>query len=169
MYHFYLKDGTGDYVPLTEDATILRFRDPVPMWIIVFHLIFIFATIILAIRTAFEAFFKGNHVKIYTLLTVISLILGGFIFGPLMQKFAFGEYWTGWPYGHDLTDNKTLIGFIFWAIALWATYKKPQTRIFQIIASIMLIAVYLIPHSLLGSEIDYTKEDPMSIEKNINE
>ncbi len=169
MYHIYLKENDKKFIPLTEDAIILRFRDPVPMWVIVFHLIFIFATISMAIRTGFEALFNGSKVKIMTILTIIFLILGGFIFGPLMQKYAFGEFWTGFPFGYDLTDNKTLIGFIFWMIALWASYKVPRKKIWHIIATIVLIGTYFIPHSLLGSELDYTKIDPKSIEKNINE
>ena len=169
MYHIYLKEKDKKYIPLTENPIILRFRDPVPMWIIAFHLIFIFSSITFAIRTGFEAYFKGPNLKIMTILTILFLILGGFVFGPLMQKYAFGEFWTGFPFGKDLTDNKTLIGFIFWLLALWATYKKPHTRIWHIIAAVVLIGVYLIPHSLLGSELDYRTIDPKSIENNIYE
>lgn len=164
MYQLYIAKDDNAHIPLTDNPVILRFRDSVPPLVIVFHLVFIFATIILSIRTGFEAFYKGNNVKILTILTIIALILGGFVFGPLMQKFAFGEYWTGWPMKGifniaDLTDTKTFVALIFWIIGLWAAFKKPDTRKWQITASIVLLIVYLIPHSLLGSELDYTKTE----------
>ncbi len=170
MYQLFLAKENQAHIPLTEKPIVLRFRDSVPAVVIVFHLIFIFATIIFSIRTGFEAYYRGDKVKIYTIITIIALILGGFVFGPLMQKFAFGEYWTGWPmkglfHIADLTDTKTFIALIFWLIGLWAAYKKPETRKWQITASIVLLVVYLIPHSLLGSELDYTKIEKNKIEK----
>ena len=36
------------------------------------------------------------------------LLVGGFVLGPLMQWYGFGAWWTGVPFGWDLTDNKTL-------------------------------------------------------------
>ena len=39
------------------------------------------------------------------------------ILGPLTQYYAFGALWTGFPFGIDLTDNKTLIALIGWIIA----------------------------------------------------
>jgi hypothetical protein len=86
------------------------------------------------------------------------LFIGGLILGPIVQQYAFGAFWTGWPFGHDLTDNKTIIAFIFWAIALFQVMKKkPKAGIWVIVATIVMLAVYLIPHSVLGSEIDYTQ------------
>jgi hypothetical protein len=40
------------------------------------------------------------------------------ILGPVVQYYAFGEFWTGVPFGWDLTDNKTLVAVIFWALAV---------------------------------------------------
>ncbi len=90
----------------------------------------------------------------YTNLTLIILLVGGMIFGPLMQLYAFGELWTGFPKGMDLTDNKTLIAVVFWVIAFIANRKK-QRPIWIIIASIVMLMIYLIPHSMFGSEFNY--------------
>jgi hypothetical protein len=30
----------------------------------------------------------------------------GFVFGPLMQHYAFGAFWTGFPLGSDLTTRR---------------------------------------------------------------
>jgi hypothetical protein len=75
-----------------------------------------------------------------------------------MQKLAFDAFWTGWPFGHDLTDNKSLVAFIFWVIALVVMKKNRENRLWPILASIVLLAIFLIPHSVLGSETDFTKE-----------
>jgi hypothetical protein len=74
-----------------------------------------------------------------------------------MQKFAFGVAWTGFPFGSDLTDNKTLIAFLFWIAALVAGRKGRPARPFVLAASLVMLVIYLIPHSLLGSEFDYSK------------
>jgi hypothetical protein len=87
------------------------------------------------------------------------VIIGGFIFGPIVQKYAFGEFWTGFPFGHDLTDNKILIGFIGWLLALIALYKFTNPKRWIVFASILMFIIFLIPHSLLGSELNYNELD----------
>jgi ABC-type transport system involved in cytochrome c biogenesis permease subunit len=79
------------------------------------------------------------------------------VLGPVIQKYAFGAYWTGWPFGHDLTDNKSLVAFIFWIIALVALIRNRSRRLWPVIAAFVMLVVFLIPHSVLGSELDYTK------------
>jgi hypothetical protein len=81
------------------------------------------------------------------------------IFGPIMQKYAFGAFWTGVPFGIDLTDNKTLIAVIGWLIALIALRKTIHPKRWIIFASVLMFVVYLIPHSVLGSELNYKELD----------
>jgi len=85
------------------------------------------------------------------------LLVGGLILGPLVQKYAFGALWTGFPFGHDLTDNKMLIAMIGWIAALIAGRGGKPARWWVLGASVLLMAIYLIPHSLLGSELDYSQ------------
>ena len=106
--------------------------------------------------TAILAIVKHNKQKFYAILTLLSLILGGMIFGPIVQKYAFDAYWTGVPFGWDLTDNKTLIAVLAWIIAVAGNLKK-ERRILYIIAGIITFAVFIIPHSLMGSEFNYQK------------
>jgi hypothetical protein len=87
------------------------------------------------------------------------VIIGGFIFGPIVQKYAFGAFWTGFPSGHDLTDNKILVGFIGWLLALIALYKFKNPKRWIVFASILMFVIFLIPHSVLGSELDYNELD----------
>jgi hypothetical protein len=94
------------------------------------------------------------------------LIFGGLILGPVVQKYAFDAYWTGFPFGHDLTDNKTAVAFIGWLIAFLMYKKSNQPKRWALFASILLLIVYLIPHSVLGSELDYKKIDEMNSNQN---
>ena len=74
--------------------------------------------------------------------------------GPIVQEYAFGHYWTGFPMGKDLTDNKILISVIAWGLAIFFSKggKRPAVIL---VASLILLSVYMIPHSMKGSELNY--------------
>lgn len=145
-----------------ENPVIIRFKDPVPTVILILHIIIIFLAMMFSTRAGIEAINpKGNPRKL-VLWTIGLLIVGGFILGPVVQKYAFGEFWTGFPFGSDLTDNKILFAMIGWIAALIAGRGGKPARWWVLGASILLLAVYLIPHSLLGSELDYSQLDASS-------
>lgn len=149
---------TLNQVKLNEEPVVLRYKGAVPLWVIIPHVFFIFLAMFFAVVTLLEALFRRKNVYTYTWLTVIFFFVSGLILGPLMQEYAFGALWTGWPFGHDLTDNKTLASLIIWIIALFVLRKNRENRVWPIIAFVVMLVVYLIPHSVLGSEIDYTKQ-----------
>lgn len=158
MYQVFLTDSISSQI-LTKSPVVMRFKGHVPDWIVIIHVLFIFTAMLLSTRAGLEAFINGRRVFIFTILTLITLTIGGLVFGPIMQKYAFGAYWTGWPFGNDLTDNKTLVALIFWIIAMASLLRDRQRYIWVKVAAIILIIVYLVPHSVLGSELDYTKTD----------
>lgn len=141
------------------NTVVIRFKGNVPLYILIPHIIAMFMSMLLSSRTGLEYFNNGKNLKKFTMWTLGFLLAGGFILGPLTQQYAFGELWTGIPYGHDLTDNKTLIALIGWLIALYMYGKSKVPKSWALFASILLLVVYLIPHSVLGSEIDYSKLD----------
>ena len=120
-------------------------------------MLFMFAAMLMATRTGMAAFVESPFTLRYTLLTGLFLMLGGMILGPIVQKFAFDAYWTGWPWGTDLTDNKTAVAFLAWILAAWQQKKTGNAKVWIISAAIITLAVYLIPHSAFGSELDYTQ------------
>lgn len=156
---YYLQIESGNEVKsIPEDnPVVIRFKGDVPFLILSLHVILMFVSILVAMRTGFEYFSKEPKFKKYLLWTIGLLILGGFILGPIVQKYAFGEYWSGIPFGIDLTDNKTLIAFIGWVVAFVAQYKSKRPGLWVLGAAVLMLVVYLIPHSLLGSELDYSK------------
>jgi hypothetical protein len=140
-----------------EDPVVIRFKDPVPAWIIIPHVLIMFAGMLLSTAAGLAALDKKRNPRRFVLWAVALLFAGGFVLGPLVQKFAFGVAWAGFPVGTDLTDNKTLIALLFWIAALIAGRKGKPARPFVIAASLVTLLVYLIPHSVLGSELDYSK------------
>jgi hypothetical protein len=139
-----------------EAPVIIRFRGDVPAPVIILHVFFMFAGMLVSTRAGLQALRPGAPTRKLAIAAAGLLFMGGMIFGPIMQKYAFGAYWTGWPVSHDLTDNKTLIAMIAWVIALIAGRKGRDARYWVLAASVVTFAIFLIPHSVRGSELDYT-------------
>ena len=142
---------------LTEEPIIIRYKGAVPAKVLIPHILFMFTAMLLATRSGLAAYVESPSTDIYIMLTGISLFMGGLILGPMVQKYAFDAYWTGWPWGHDLTDNKTAVAFLSWVVAFWRIKKTGNAKAWVIAAAIITLAVYLIPHSAFGSELDYTQ------------
>lgn len=157
IYGISLFDKNMKEIKINPEFTVLRFTGAVPPYILYPHIIIMFLAMVFSMRAGLEAFAKGNKSYILSIITAILLTLGGMILGMFVQKYAFDAYWTGWPFGNDLTDNKTLVALVMWIIAAWRLKKNHLDYKWVIIASFVTLAVYLIPHSVLGSEIDYTK------------
>ena len=156
-YNVSLIDAAGNKYELTGEPVTIRFKGHVPGFILFPHIIFMFSSMLIGIRAGLEALFGGNRLRIYAILAAATLFCGGILLGPIVQKYAFNAYWTGWPFGGDLTDNKTALSMILWIIAVWKSGNLKSGRKWVVIASVVQLAVYLIPHSVLGSEIDHTK------------
>jgi len=158
---YFVKLSNGkDAINLPEDKTVvLRYKGKVPDVVLIIHILFMFTAMLLSVRTGIEAFMKEPKLYKLTYWTIGTLIIGGLILGPIVQQYAFGALWTGFPFGYDLTDNKTLIIFLGWIIALFMYKKSAHPGRWALAASILMMGIYLIPHSALGSELDYAKLD----------
>jgi hypothetical protein len=154
-YYLELTDSDGTTTVLKETPLVLRFKGAVPSYILTPHIIFMFLAMLLANVAGLMALFKLPSFRKYSIWTLITLTAGGMILGPAVQKFAFGEFWTGVPFGWDLTDNKTLIAFFFWILAV-VMNKKRDTRVYTILAAAVTLIIFSIPHSMFGSELDYS-------------
>jgi hypothetical protein len=137
----------------TENV-IIRFKDPVPNWALIPHVLLMVLTVIWSTAILFFALANMPDFRRYVGWTLIFLILGGFVMGPIVQKYSFGQFWTGWPLGEDLTDNKVLFALIAFLPA-WFLRKKSYGRWLALFAALVMMAVYLIPHSMNGSELNY--------------
>ena len=154
MYYISLKSPSQKLELEKENPVIIRFKGEVPKYVLYPHIFFMFFGMLLANLAGLYALLKVPEYKRYTILTFIFIIIGGLILGPFVQKFAFDEFWTGIPWGWDLTDNKTLFGFIFWLIAVLGNRKDNKRPYLTILAAIATLIIFSIPHSMFGSELD---------------
>jgi hypothetical protein len=160
MYLITLTDGLNT-VRITEEPVVLRYKGDVPAGILIPHILLMFLAMLFSTRAGVEAIANGSGTLKLAFLTTLFLIGGGLILGPMVQKYAFDAYWTGWPFKGlfnfgDMTDNKTAVAALAWITAVIMMRKNPASRGWVIAASIIMLMVYLIPHSMFGSEIDYT-------------
>lgn len=155
MYLVRLRAGEQE-LQLTEKPVVLRYKGRVPLAVLLPHVLFITMAMLLSNRTGLEAMTRSGKPRLFMGATILLFIVGGLVLGPIVQKMAFGAYWTGFPFGHDLTDNKTLVALLGWIGAWVASRGGRQRRGWVIAAAVVMIAVYLIPHSLLGSELDFS-------------
>lgn len=153
QYYFEVTDNDGVQTYLKNEPIVVRFKGAVPSYILAPHIFFMFFAMLLGNLSGIMAVFKYKGYKYFTKLTVIALFFGGMVLGPWVQWHAFGEAWAGVPFAWDLTDNKTLLAFIFWLIALFVNRKKDKP-VYTIVACIVMLIVYSIPHSMFGSQLD---------------
>jgi hypothetical protein len=97
----------------------------------------------------------GRSEKLLPWVSLCLILVGGLFLGALVQKAAFGAYWTGWPNGSDPTDNKTALMFLAWLAACGCLLFKKAGRTVTVLAAAITIAVYVVPHSWRGSEYNY--------------
>lgn len=155
QYYIELTDSKGTTTILKETPVVIRFKGAVPSYILVPHIILMFLAMLFSTLAGLMAIIKYPLYRKYSIWTLVLFIAGGLILGPIVQKYAFGDLWTGVPFGWDLTDNKTLIAFLFWTLAVLMNWKK-ERPFYTIVASVVLLLVYSIPHSIFGSELDYS-------------
>ena len=146
----------ADGVSYFEDTPlVIRYKGDVPAGILIPHILLMFISMFFAAMAGIAALCNNPLYKRYSLLTLIGLLSGGFFFGALVQYHAFGMYWSGFPLGRDLTDNKTLIALlaflIAWGILLFA---KKGGRWAVLAAAVVMLGGFCVPHSLGGSELD---------------
>jgi hypothetical protein len=143
-----------------EGSVIIRFKDPVPWYSLAPHIAMMFLALLVGMRAGLAALFSPAPMRRLAWTTLVIMTIGGMILGPINQWYAFGAFWTGWPFDYDLTDNKVLIMWLVWIVAggvIWFRARKDErvSRAAVAIAALVLVVVYLIPHSARGTEVDY--------------
>ncbi len=155
-YSVRLRKGSEELTLPPGETAVIRFRREVPAWVLIPHVAVMFLTLWIVFRAALGAVCGEIGVRRFVPAILILLLVGGFLLGPLVQKYAFDAWWTGWPFGGDWTDNKTLAALVAWLIAWWVSKKRPQVqRPAVLLATLVMVVVYLIPHSVHGSELDW--------------
>lgn len=154
QYYYEITDSKGTTTYMKENPIVLRFKGSVPALVMIPHILLMFVAMLFSTLAGLYAIGKNRLFRKYTNWTLILFTAGGLVLGPVVQWYAFGDLWTGIPFGWDLTDNKTLIAFVFWVLAYLMNRKKERPA-YTILAAFVLLLVYSIPHSLFGSELSY--------------
>ena len=149
------RDGETALFP--ERPAITRFKGAVSPVVLVPHIVAMFGGMLVANAAGLLALRGEKRLFGISVVALVLLALGGLILGPLVQKAAFGAYWTGWPFGTDLTDNKTAVAVLAWAVAAFRSRGGRDARLAVGIAALVTLAIFLVPHSAWGSQIDWSK------------
>jgi len=148
-YHILLvKDNQKSEIP--SEPVVLRFKGDVPLFILWIHILIIFSAMLVSTRAGLEFFNNTPNYKKFAFWTLAIMTLGGLVMGPIVQKYAFGELWTGIPFGFDLTDNKTLIAWIAWVVAAVACFRSKNPGRWVLGAALVTLIIFSIPHSVLS-------------------
>jgi hypothetical protein len=143
-----------EVVVIPPQSAVTRFKDPVSIYVLIPHVLAMFLGMLWSTRAGLAAV-TGGQTRSLAWTALALIVVGGFVLGPWMQHQAFGEWWTGVPFGYDLTDNKTLIAVAFWAIAAWRVRAGRAARVEVTLAALATLVVFAIPHSVWGTQIDW--------------
>ena len=154
-YRIILTLDTSRVTIPNEGGVVLRYKGEVPAAILIAHVIAMFGAMLLSTRAGLEVFRSAAYYPPLMYWTIGFLALGGIVLGPIVQKYAFDAYWTGWPFGHDLTDNKTIMALLCWMAAVVAIRRGNKPKAWVVGAALVTLVVFAIPHSVLGSELEY--------------
>jgi len=145
----------------------IKYKGKISDFVLVSHIVFMFASFFFMVLALFGAvrILKGLEGKKVTANLVrwvlLTTFVGGWPLGWILNYQAFGVIWEGFPFGYDVTDNKTQIMFVFWIITSILAggsifmgdesrdkLDKRQFAISVIVSVLVSIGVFLIPHSL---------------------
>ena len=139
---------------VTLGPATIRFRGDVPPYVLIPHILAMFGAMLWATRAGLERFAVEPNYRSLIVWTILLLTVGGLMLGPAVQKYSFGAWWTGWPFGADLTDNKTAVAWLAWVFA-WVAQRRGSKSVgaWCIGAALVTLIVFAIPHSMFGSEL----------------
>ncbi len=164
-YYIELFTPEGQTIKIPPDENVvIRFKDDVPGGILWPHVFMMFFSVLIGMRAGLGALLAPYGMRLWAWIALVGMTLGGMVLGPIVQKYAFGDYWTGFPLGGDWTDNKMLVMWLSWVVAcavigFKAKPKEAVSRAVVLAAAVVMTGAYLIPHSMGGSELDYEQID----------
>lgn len=157
----------GEMLRVPSSPATLKYKGKVSESVLVAHIAFMFAAFFFMVMSLFGAIriLRGQEGKRSTVaaarwVLVMSLI-GGWPLGFILNRQAFGTLWEGYPFGYDITDNKTQVMFVLWLASLllvrgsFLGRGEEKDRLgarpfaYVIIASFLVsLVLFILPHSI---------------------
>jgi hypothetical protein len=169
-YAFVVDDGGGAAVRLPEQDDrflLIKYKGHYSSVVLVLHILFMFGAFFFMIQCLMGAIaiLRGREEKPPTVRmarwVLFCTFIGGWPLGFILNYQRFGPVWEGFPFGFDITDNKTQIIFIIWIVTALLvrgsffgrgersdTLGKRGFGWMIVMSCIVSLALYLVPHSL---------------------
>jgi hypothetical protein len=145
----------------------IKYKGKVSAVVLTLHILFMFASFYFMVQGLWSAIgilagraWKAEAVG-HARWVLISSFAGGWPLGFILNYQAFGVVWEGFPFGYDVTDNKTQIMFVFWLASLLlvrGSFLGKEERLDTlgargfaaavIVSFIVSLALFIVPHSL---------------------
>jgi hypothetical protein len=162
------ESGAGTSVATSHSGYyLIKYKGEVSVTVLVLHVLCMFAAFFFIVEAIIGAFamliYKDDKefTVAQTRWVLLFTFLGGVPLGMVLNRQRFGPLWEAVPFGTDITDNKTQIIIIFWLIIAALSWKSFACRrtgrdaigpgafaTAVIIASVLSLFLYLVPHSL---------------------
>ena len=147
----------------------VTFEGRVNRMALIIHIVMVVAAIFFLIHTLYFAIkYLVNGGSIHIKKSYTSALTGWLLFsiaviplGYYVAHETFGTGWGGWPFGKDITDDKSQITSLYWGLLLlfkseWLFGKESKKHFISdklfcyliIVGIILTTIVYLIPHSI---------------------
>ena len=169
-YWITASNAGGAEVRVPENAgkfVVLTYKGKASNLVVVAHVLFMFAAFFFMVMSFLAAIDilrgredKKNAVRAARWVLATSFI-GCWPLGFILNYQTFGPLWEGFPFGYDITDNKTQVIFILWLVCMllaWGSFiGKGEERdrlgrrafALAIVASFAVsLALFILPHSL---------------------
>lgn len=158
-YRVRLVRGEESLVIPPRRPAAIRFRGDVPAAVLLPHIVLMFLAMLFSTRAGFEAFRRRPRMKGLAWWTVGTILVGGILLGMFVTYYAFGEWWTGFPVGTDITDSKTLLAQVVWLVAALAVGRSRLDRAWVVLAALVTLAIFAVPHSWTAREPSHDELD----------
>lgn len=160
-------DDTIETRPATTRFFTLKYKGEVSQTVLLLHILCMFAAFFFIVESLIGAsavIARGESREFTVAMTrwvVAFTFIGGWPLGFALNWQRFGVLWEGFPFGYDITDNKTQVMFLFWIVVVllsWRSFfgrragRDPVPDRFYawavIVSALVSLLIFLVPHSL---------------------
>ena len=170
QYYIEIRDNSGGrraaLMRNGDEAFTVRAVGPTSTWVLALHvglllLAFFFVTLaaVRALDICRGAGGVGEVVRPY-MMAAVSMLLGGFVVGLLVNHYTHGTLWSGVPFGAGTADNMVQVLFLYYLFmvlisfgflkqgdAAGELFSEEVTARFAIFGFVLTFAFFLLPHT----------------------